>query len=84
MNIYVTTNQEDSMDNIPTYYAGLISQKQEELKHLKARWYQMHTQRNNALNAGKEERAEEIKAQMFENCMRRQALQEKIERWENK
>ena len=84
MNIYATTNQEDNMDSIPTYYAELISRKHEEVRHLKARWNQMHTMRNNALCAGNAERAEEIKALMIENFLIRQSLQEKIESWQNK
>jgi len=47
-------------ENMPTYYVKLIKQHSEEIRHLEARWNQMHTQRHNAINAGKPERAKEI------------------------
>jgi DNA-binding FadR family transcriptional regulator len=65
-------------ENIPTYYAKLVKQHTEEIRHLEARWNQMHTQRHNAINAGKTDRAEEILAQMLENFKRQQSLQSKI------
>ena len=68
-------------EGMPTYYVKLVKQHTEEIKHLKARWNQMHTMRNNATNAGKAERAKEIKAQMLENTNRRRALQDKIDRY---
>ena len=68
---------ENLYEGMPTYYVKLVKQHAEEIRHLKARWNQMHTMRNNAINA---ERAEEIKAQMLENFNRQRALQDKIDR----
>ena len=68
-------------EGMPTYYVKLVKQHTEEIRHLKARWNQMHTQRHNAINAGKADRAEEIKSQMLENFNRQRALQDKIDRY---
>ena len=85
-------------EGMPTYYIKLVKQHTEEIRHLKARWNQMHTQRHNdicrapagalqisqrhnAINAGKADRAEEIKSQMLENFNRQRALQDKIDRY---
>ena len=68
-------------EGMPTYYVNLVKKHAEEIIHLKARWNQMHTQRHNAINAGKADRAEEIKAQMLENFNRQRALQDKIDRY---
>ena len=67
--------------NMPTYYVKLVNQHSEEIRHLKARWNQMHTQRHNAINAGKTKRAKEIEVQMLENFKRQQVLQKKIDRY---
>ena len=71
---------ENLYEGMPTYYIKLVKQHTEEIRHLKARWNQMYTQRHNAINAGKADRAEEINAQMLENFIRQQALQDKIDR----
>ena len=68
-------------ENMPTYYVKLVKQHSEEIRHLEARWNQMHTQRHNAINAGKSKRTKEIEAQMLENFKRQQSLQEKIDRY---
>ena len=72
---------ENLYEGMPTYYIKLVKQRTEEIRHLKARWNQLHTMRNNAINAGKADRAEEIKAQMLENFNRQRALQDKIDRY---
>ena len=72
---------ENLYESMPTYYVKLVKKHTEEIRHLKSRWNQMHTQRHNAINAGKADRAEEIKAQMLENTNRQQALQDKIVRY---
>ena len=72
---------ENLYESMPTYYVKLVKQHSEEIRHLKARWNQMFTQRHNAINAGKADRAEEINAQMLENFIRQQALQDKIDRY---
>ena len=72
---------ENLYEGMPTYYVKLVKQHSEEIRHLKARWNQMFTQRHNAINAGKADRAEEINAQMLENFIRQQALQDKIDRY---
>ena len=72
---------ENLYEGMPTYYVKLVKKHSEEIRHLKARWNQMHTQRHNAINAGKAERVEEIKAGMIENLMRQHALQAKIDRY---
>ena len=66
-------------EGMPTYYVKLVKQHSEEIRHLKARWNQMHTQRHNAINAGKSERVEDLKTQMIENFKRQQTLQSKID-----
>ena len=71
---------ENLYEGMPTYYIKLVKQHTEEIRHLKARWNQLPTMRNNAINAGKADRAEEIKAQMLENFNRQRALQDKIDR----
>ena len=68
-------------EGMPTYYVKLVKAHTEEIRHLKSRWNQMHTMRNNAINVDKAERAEEIKAQMLENFNRQRALQDKIDRY---
>jgi hypothetical protein len=72
---------ENLYEGMPTYYVKLVKQHSEEIRHLKARWNQMYTQRHNAINAGKADRAEEINAQMLENFNRQRALQDKIDRY---
>ena len=72
---------ENLYEGMPTYYVKLVKQHTEEIRHLKARWNQMYTQRHNAINAGKADRAEEINAQMLENFTRQRALQDKIDRY---
>jgi len=69
------------MDTIPTYYADLIKENVEHLKHLQCRWLQLHNMRNNAISAGKAERAEEIKVQMFEVSKRFNVVQDKLEKY---
>tara|TARA_Y100000992_G_C21101307_1_gene412760 strand:+ start:486 stop:707 length:222 start_codon:yes stop_codon:yes gene_type:complete len=69
------------MDTIPTYYADLIKENVEHLKHLQCRWLQLHSMRNNAINAGKAERAEEIKAQMFEISKRFNVITDKLAKY---
>ena len=72
---------ENLYEGMPTYYIKLVKQHTEEIRHLKARWNQMHTQRHNAINAGKADRAQEIIEQMTENFNRQRALQAKIDRY---
>ena len=72
---------ENLYEGMPTYYIKLVKQHTEEIRHLKARWNQMHTKRHKAINAGKAVRAEEIEAQMLENLNRQRALQDKIDRY---
>ena len=72
---------ENLYEGMPTYYVKLVKQHTEEIRHLKARWNQMYTQRHNAINAGKADRAEEINAQMLENFIRQRTLQDKIDRY---
>ena len=72
---------ENLYEGMPTYYVKLVKQHTEEIRHLKARWNQMYTQRHNAINAGKADRAEEIKSQMLENFNRQRALQDNIDRY---
>ena len=72
---------ENLYEGMPTYYIKLVKQHTEEIRHLKARWNQMYTQRHNAINAGKTDRAEEINAQMLENFIRQRTLQDKIDRY---
>ena len=72
---------ENLYEGMPTYYIKLVKQHTEEIRHLKARWNQMYTQRHNAINAGKADRAEEINAQMLENFIRQRTLQDKIDRY---
>ena len=68
-------------EGMPTYYVNLVKKHAEEIRHLKARWNQMHTQRHNAISAGKAERVEELKAQMIENLKSQRALQSKIDHY---
>jgi hypothetical protein len=72
---------ENLYEGMPTYYIKLVKQHSEEIRHLNARWDQMHTQRNNAISTGKEKRAEEIKTGMVENFKRQRVLQDKIDRY---
>jgi hypothetical protein len=72
---------ENLYEGMPTYYVKLVKQHTEEIRHLNARWNQMYTQRHNAINAGKADRAEEINAQMLENFIRQRELQDKIDRY---
>ena len=69
---------ENLYEGMPTYYVKLVKQHAEEIRHLKARWNQMHTMRNNAINAGKAERAEEIKSKMMLLSSLMTVLKEKI------
>ena len=72
---------ENLYEGMPTYYIKLVKQHTEEIRHLKARWNQLHTMRHNAINAGKAERAQEIITQMIENFTRQRLLQGKIDRY---
>ena len=69
---------ENLYEGIPTYYVELIKSKENEINHLQWRWNQMHTMRNNAINAGKAERAEEIKSKMMLLSSLMTVLKEKI------
>ena len=72
---------ENLYEGMPTYYIKLVKQHTEEISHLKARWNQLNTQRHNAVNAGKADRAQEIITQMIENFNRQRVLQDKIDRY---
>ena len=72
---------ENLYEGMPTYYIKLVKQHTEEIRHLKARWNQLNTQRHNAINAGKGDRAQEIIEQMTANFTRQRLLQGKIDRY---
>ena len=72
------------MTDIPTYYAKLIKEHSEQLSHIKCRWNQLAVQLRYAVDAGKSERAAEIKGQMLERSIKMNAIREKIELYEAK
>lgn len=69
------------MDNIPTYYNGLIKELKEQFNHLQARWNQLYTQRRYAIHAKKTKRVEELTSQMMDISKKKTAIHEKLEQF---
>ena len=69
------------MDNIPTYYIGLIKKGQQEVEHITCRINQLCGCLDFAEQNGNTERIKEIKSQITELAKQKMALREKIEKW---
>ena len=72
------------MDNIPTYYIGLIKRGHREVEHITCRINQLCSCLDFAEQNGNTDRIKEIKVQITELAKKKMTLREKMERWENK
>ena len=68
------------MNQIPTYYLGLIKKGQEEIKHINARINQLCGCLDFAEQKGNTDRIKEIKSQITELAKQKMALREKLEK----